>query len=85
MIRHPLEDRIGKQQIGVRRRDPMRDVGFYKGVSWQPVARLPQHVGRCIDPDDLALRPALDQQFGGITGAAADIDSLAWRAKGDLS
>ena len=85
MIRHPLEDRVDKQQVGVRRRNPMRDVGFDKCVSWQPGARLPQHVGGCINLDDLGLRPALDQQFGGITGTAADIDGLARRAKWNLS
>jgi hypothetical protein len=64
MARHPLKDRVGEQNVGVFRRRPMRDVGFDKTVSWQPFARLPQHVGRSVDADHRCLRPALDQKLG---------------------
>jgi hypothetical protein len=63
MAGHPLKDRIGKQNVGVFRRRPVRDVGFDKTVSRQPLTRLPQHVGRRIDADNRRLRPALDQQL----------------------
>ncbi len=39
----------------------------------KPLARLPQHVGRGIEPDHLGLRVARDQELGGIAGPAAEI------------
>jgi hypothetical protein len=42
----------------------VRDIGFDKTVSRQPLARLPQHVGGRIDADHSRLRPALDQKLG---------------------
>ena len=49
MIRHPLEGGVGIEQVGVVRRGPMRQVGLHELALRQPLARLPQHVGRGID------------------------------------
>jgi len=62
----------------------VRDVGFDERVSRQPFARPPQHIRGCIDPDDLRLRPARDQEFGGVAGTTTDIDDLARRDERDL-
>jgi hypothetical protein len=41
---------------------------------WQPLARLPQHVWRRVDPDRFRVGKPLDKQFRGVAGAAAQID-----------
>jgi hypothetical protein len=46
MVRHPLKHRVAEQEIGALRRAPL--------------ARLPQHVGRRIDPNHLGIGESLD-------------------------
>ena len=84
MARHPLEYRIGKQNVGFFGRHPVRDIGLDEIVSRQPFAGLPQHVGRRIDAGDRRLRPALDQKLGRISRPAPDIDHLARIGHRDL-
>ena len=77
MVRHPLKGRVGIEHVGIGGRRPLRQVRLHEFASGQPLARLPQHVGRGIDADDVRVRKTLDQQLRRIAGPAAEIEDLA--------
>jgi hypothetical protein len=62
MVRHPLEHGIAKQEISALFRHPSRKITLYKFIAWQPLARLPQHIQRRVDPHDFRAGKPLDKQ-----------------------
>src|SRR6185312_8053403 len=74
MIWNPLERRIGKKQIGARRREPGRNIRLEEGATRQALACLAQHVRRGIETDHFGLRVTSDQKLGGIAWTATEIE-----------
>ena len=82
MIGHPLIDGVGEDQIRARLRRSRSSASASSNCALrQALARLVEHRGRAVEPDELGVGLALGQQLGGVARPAAHVDDAAQRRR----
>jgi hypothetical protein len=83
MIRDPLQNGIGEDQIERRGAAPVRNIGIFKIYARQPRARFRQHVVGRIKAENIGARKSVGEKLGGIAWTATQIDDAIHRPIGD--
>jgi hypothetical protein len=76
MIRQPLQDSVGKDQVETIIRLPVLDVCLFERRSREPLPSLCKHPGRIVETAHSCCRITISDQFCAVAGTTANINTV---------
>jgi hypothetical protein len=75
MVRHPLQDSVGEDQVEAVLRLPRRHITQFEVQTGQAFLRLRDHPGGAFEAAHLSHREPVSNEFRAVAGSTADVNT----------